>query len=80
MRNVLWGVVCQDHYTATGEILPGCGILHNAYHLRQLGADPLLVTRLGADDAALAEGFLARNQIAVLELSLIHISEPTRPY
>ncbi len=71
MRNVLWGVVCLDHYTATGKILPGCGILHNAYHLRQLGADPLLVTRLGADDAALAEGFLARNQIAVLEDGLL---------
>lgn len=48
-----------------------CGILHNAYHLWQLGADPLLVTRLGAEDAALVEGFLARNQIRVLEDGLL---------
>ena len=66
MHNVLWGVVCLDHYTATGEILPGCGILHNAYHLQQLGANPLLVTRLGADDAAPVQHFLAQQRIAVL--------------
>jgi sugar/nucleoside kinase (ribokinase family) len=70
VRNVLWGVVCLDHYTATGEVLPGCGILHNAYHLRQLGADPLLVTRLGAEDAAPVQHFLAQHCIAVLEAGL----------
>ncbi len=68
---MLWGVVCLDHYTATGEILPGCGILHNAYHLRQLGVATQLVTRLGAADAAPVQRFLARNQIAVLEEGLL---------
>ena len=65
MSNVLWGVVCLDHYTATDQLLPGCGILHNAYHLQQLGAAPLLVTRLGNDDAATIKQFLTRNHIAV---------------
>ncbi|MFN3979756.1 MAG: carbohydrate kinase family protein [Caldilinea sp.] len=65
MSNVLWGVVCLDHYTATDQLLPGCGILHNAYHLQQLGAAPLLVTRLGSDDSAVIEQFLSRHHIAV---------------
>jgi sugar/nucleoside kinase (ribokinase family) len=71
MRNVLWGVVCLDHYTATGAILPGCGILHNAYHLQQLGVAAQLATRLGAEDAAPVQRFLARNRIAVLEEGLL---------
>ena len=65
MSNVLWGVVCLDHYTATGQLLPGCGILHNAYHLKQLGASPQLVTRLGSDDSAVLERFLIDHHIAV---------------
>lgn len=66
MHNVLWGVVCLDHYTATGEFLPGCGILHNAYHLQRLGSAPLLVTRLGDQDAETALHFLSANQIKAL--------------
>lgn len=65
MNNVLWGVVCLDHYTASGELLPGCGILHNAYHLQQLGAAPRLLTRLGEADAETVTHFLAAHQIAV---------------
>lgn len=64
MSNVLWGVVCLDHYTDTDQLLPGCGILHNAYHLQQLGAAPLLITRLGSDDGAVIEQFLNRHHIA----------------
>lgn len=62
---MLWGVVCLDHYTDTDQLLPGCGILHNAYHLQQLGAAPLLITRLGSDDGAVIEQFLNRHHIAV---------------
>lgn len=65
MSNVLWGVVCLDYYTETNYLLPGCGILHNAYHLQQLGAAPLLLTRLGRDDGAVIEHFLTRHHIAV---------------
>lgn len=72
MSNVLWGVVCLDHYTNTDERLPGCGILHNAYHLQQLGAAPLLITRLGSDDAAAIERFLAAHHIAVHPDQLLH--------
>ena len=71
MRNVLFGVVCVDIYTRSGEVRPGCGILHNAYHLQQLGNHPLLLTRLGHDYAALFQDFFARNQIQVLPDGLI---------
>jgi len=72
VSNVLWGVVCLDHYTGADELLPGCGILHNAYHLQQLGASPLLITRLGSDDAAVIERFLAAHHIAVHPDQLLH--------
>lgn len=65
------GVVCLDHYTPTSNLLPGCGILHNAYHLQQLGVAPLLVTLLGGDDAALIERFLVAHKIAVQHERLI---------
>jgi len=65
VNNVLWGVVCLDHYTTSAELLPGCGILHNAYHLQQLGAAPRLLTRLGAADAEPIIHFLTTQQIAV---------------
>lgn len=71
VSNVLWGVVCLDHYTASDELLPGCGILHNAYHLQQLGAAPHLLTRLGAADAETVTRFLTAHQIAVLDEGLL---------
>lgn len=72
MSNVLWGVVCLDHYTDVDQRLPGCGILHNAYHLQQLGAAPLLVTRLGSDDTVVIKRFLAAHHIAVHPDQLRH--------
>jgi sugar/nucleoside kinase (ribokinase family) len=71
VNNVLWGVVCLDHYTATNNFLPGCGILHNAYHLQQLGATPRLLTRLGAGDAETITHFLAAHQIDVVTNNLL---------
>jgi sugar/nucleoside kinase (ribokinase family) len=71
VSNVLWGVVCLDHYTASDELLPGCGILHNAYHLQQLGAAPHLLTRLGAVDADTATHFLTAHQIALATADLL---------
>jgi sugar/nucleoside kinase (ribokinase family) len=66
MQNVLLGLVCLDIYTNTGLLRPGCGILHNAFHLQKLGADPRLITRIGNQNARPFLDFLARNGIAFL--------------
>ncbi|MCG3209067.1 MAG: Fructoselysine 6-kinase [Anaerolineae bacterium] len=66
MSNVLLGVVCLDIYTRTGNVRPGCGILHNAWHLQQLGSQPRLITRIGRDHSSVFFDFFHRNQIAVL--------------
>jgi sugar/nucleoside kinase (ribokinase family) len=67
MHNLLFGVACVDIYTTSAIRRPGCGILHNAYHLQQLGSRPLLLTRIGATDSALFRAFFNRNHIAVLD-------------
>lgn len=66
MSRVLLGVVCLDIYTRTGDIRPGCGILHNAYHLQQLGSQPLLITRIGPAHSSVFFDFFRRNRIAIL--------------
>ena len=66
MQNVLLGLVCLDIYTSSGLLRPGCGILHNAFHLQQLRAEPLLITRIGDQDARPFLDFLVRNRIAFL--------------
>ncbi len=66
IQNVLLGLVCLDIYTSSGLLRPGCGILHNAFHLQQLGMDPILITRIGDQDARPFRDFLARNGIAFL--------------
>ncbi|GAB4423082.1 MAG: hypothetical protein Kow0031_01390 [Anaerolineae bacterium] len=71
MNNLLFGVACVDNYTVTGIRRPGCGILHNAFHLQQLGSRPLLLTRVGAADAGLFRDFFRRNQISVLDELLV---------
>jgi len=66
MNNVLLGVTCLDIYTRTGLVRPGCGILHNAYHLQQLGSNPLLITRIGHNHAATFLNFFHRHHISIL--------------
>jgi len=66
MQNVLLGLVCLDVYTSNGLLRPGCGILHNAFHLQKLGADPCLITRVGDQDASPFLNFLVRNRITFL--------------
>lgn len=66
MRNVLLGLVCLDIYTSSGLLRPGCGILHNAFHLQKLGADPLLITRIGDQNARPFLDFLLHNRINFL--------------
>lgn len=70
MRNVLFGAVCLDHYTHDGALRPGCGILHNAYHLQRLGATPLLITRIGEQDADHFLDFFRWHRIRVLPESI----------
>jgi sugar/nucleoside kinase (ribokinase family) len=66
MKNILLGLVCLDIYTNIGVIRPGCGILHNAFHLQQLGCTPLLMSRIGSDDSEELLNFFRRNKIAIL--------------
>jgi len=66
MSNVLFGAVCLDIYNQGEYRRPGCGILHNAYHLQKLGADPLLITRIGAQQARFFLDFFHTHQIAIL--------------
>ena len=70
-QNVLFGLVCLDIYTRTGDIRPGCGLLHNAYHLQQLAAAPLLLTRLGQEQRDIFHQFFRRNQLTTLTDSLV---------
>lgn len=71
MYNVLFGAVCLDHYTNDGAIRPGCGILHNAYHLQKLGAQPCLVTRIGQQNAEHFLDFFHKHEITILPESLV---------
>lgn len=66
MSNILIGVVCLDIYTNTGLVRPGCGILHNAYHLQRLGRQPLLITRIGWEQSTVFLNFLKAHRIAFL--------------
>lgn len=60
---VLLGTISLDRYVDFGFDLPGGGVLNMAWHWRQLGQPYELISRVGARDAALFEGFLARNAI-----------------
>lgn len=77
MQNILYGVVCLDIYEDVGVMRPGCGILHNAYHLRQLGCDFTLVTRTGERHSDVLLDFFKRNDIPVLANQVVTAGEPT---
>lgn len=61
-ETLLLGTISLDHYLASGDVLPGGGVLNMAWHWRRLGRPFRLLTRVG-DDGAAIERFLARNQI-----------------
>src|SRR5688572_2921391 len=75
MTNILLGVVCLDIYTRTGWVRPGCGMLHNAFHLQQLGCEPLLLTRIGHNQADLFFSFFQRNHISTLIYQVVEPGE-----
>jgi sugar/nucleoside kinase (ribokinase family) len=62
---LLLGTISLDHYLATGEVLPGGGVLNMAWHWRQLGRPFTLLTRVGAADGGVIERLLSRHAMAV---------------
>jgi sugar/nucleoside kinase (ribokinase family) len=77
VHNILYGVVCLDIYEDLGVMRPGCGLLHNAYHLRQLGCDFTMVTRTGTRHSDAFLDFFQRNDIPVLADRVVTVGEPT---
>lgn len=67
LETLLLGTISQDRYLASGEVLPGGGILNMAWHWRRLGRPFRMLTRVGADDGASTLEFLARNEIEVVD-------------
>jgi sugar/nucleoside kinase (ribokinase family) len=64
---LLMGTISLDHYLATGDVLPGGGILNMAWHWRrQLDRPFRLLTRVGSDDGAPVEAFLRRHGIGTV--------------
>jgi sugar/nucleoside kinase (ribokinase family) len=60
----LLGTISLDHYLASGDVLPGGGVLNMAWHWRGLGRPFELLTRIGAEDGGPIVEFLDRHGIA----------------
>jgi sugar/nucleoside kinase (ribokinase family) len=68
-RTLLLGTISLDHYLASGDVLPGGGILNMAWHWRHRLRRPFrLLTRVG-DDGQPVAAFLARHGIEVVSPS-----------
>jgi sugar/nucleoside kinase (ribokinase family) len=63
----LLGTISLDRYLATGEILPGGGVLNMAWHWRRLGRPFRLLTRVGSEDGAPIQAFLEHNAIEIAQ-------------
>jgi sugar/nucleoside kinase (ribokinase family) len=66
-ETLLLGTISLDRYLATGEVLPGGGVLNMAWHWRRLGRPFRLLTRVGSEDGAPIQAFLAHNAIELAE-------------
>jgi sugar/nucleoside kinase (ribokinase family) len=63
-QTLLLGTISLDRYLATGDVLPGGGVLNMAWHWRhRLGRSFRLLTRVGAEDGDGIELFLGRHAI-----------------
>ena len=60
---ILLGTISLDHYLASGEVLPGGGVLNMAWHWRRLGRGFELLTRVGTLDGGPIKAFLDRHGI-----------------
>jgi len=69
--NLLIGQVCYDIYKDSNLIVPGGGILHNAYHLQKLGCNPKLITRIGERNKKVFLEFFEKNDISIVRKFLI---------
>ncbi len=63
---LLLGTISLDRYLASGEVLPGGGILNMAWHWRRLGRGFEILTRVGAADGGPIKAFLDRAGIATV--------------
>lgn len=55
------GTISLDHYLASGEVLPGGGVLNMAWNWRLLGRPFQLLTRVGTEDGEAITAFLRRH-------------------
>ena len=62
-ETLLLGTISLDQYLATGDELPGGGLLNMAWHWRRLGRPFRLLTRIGSADGEPVEAFLRRHRI-----------------
>lgn len=60
---LLLGTISLDRYLATGEVLPGGGVLNMAWHWQRLGRPFRLLTRVGVADGRPIQDFLARHHM-----------------
>lgn len=63
---LLLGTISLDHYLASGEVLPGGGVLNMAWHWRRLGRGFELLTRVGASDGGPIKAFIDKHGIATV--------------
>jgi sugar/nucleoside kinase (ribokinase family) len=66
-ETLLLGTISLDRYLATDEVLPGGGVLNMAWHWRRLGRPFRLLTRVGSEDGAPIQEFLAHSSIDVAQ-------------
>ena len=75
-ETLLLGTISLDRYVASGDVLPGGGVLNMAWHWRRLGRPFRLLTRVG-DDGAPIERFLTRNGIETVALAEVGSTGPS---
>ncbi|HJP90262.1 MAG TPA: PfkB family carbohydrate kinase [Candidatus Limnocylindrales bacterium] len=63
---LLMGTISLDHYLASGDVLPGGGVLNMAWNWQLLGRPFELLTRVGSEDGAPITAFLQRHGIATV--------------
>lgn len=71
---LLFGTISLDHYLASGEVLPGGGVLNMAWHWRRLGRGFELLTRVGSLDGGPIKAFLDRHGIATVSRKELAVS------
>jgi sugar/nucleoside kinase (ribokinase family) len=63
---LLMGTISLDHYLASGEVLPGGGVLNMAWNWQQLGRPFQLLTRVGSEDGDPITDFVRRHGMAMV--------------